>query len=422
MFDTLKTIVRILFEKEPEKPQNIVVSLDELCQIWLPYNNSFQPAAKPTGPQTTAPPETASADGGTPAASPEPLPVLPENTPLAQEAGRKLIEFNAFYEEVIEPYRSILVSQGLLERVNRVLDVLNKHGNCPSIVTGGADWEKGTIAPIREALLKVSLRDHTFRVTRNAVRLMKEIYHDSIGMAPVTIIAALCHDIGKTTWPQDKAGTRPSKSDHVILSLEFVHEVFDAEFGGHLINLVKTAIRDHHGPSVDQFTLLLKEADSMARATEVAENTSGKVPEWDEWFRSKELLGLIKPYVNRTQTGSVQKAFSMNGTVYLDHTFLHEMVRKMAADKGVLDVTLSRDEDKETALRKILESMRQGGHLSEELGKGYINRKYDVQLERQKKSLWLVPVKLNAFDGPEEIEAVKDTYAAVIKDIRPAGR
>ena len=422
MFGTLKTIIGILFEREPEKPQNIVVSLDELCQIWLPYNNSFQPAAKNNESWTTTPPKVASSPDETPTASPESLPVVPESSPSAQETAKKLMEFNTFYEEVIEPYRSLLVSQGLLDGVNRILDILNKRGDCPSIVADGADLENREIAPIREALLKVSLRDHTFRVTRNAVKLMKEIYQNSTGMAPITIIAALCHDIGKTTPTSKGTGIRPSKHNHPILSTEFVQEVFGTEFEGYWLNLVKNAIRDHHAPSTDQFTLLLKEADSMARTAEVAENSLSKTAEWDDWFSTRELLALIKPYVNRTQTGSVEKAFSMNETVYLDHTFLHEMARKMAADKGVLDVSLSRDEDKEAALRKILASMRESGHLSEELGKGYINRKYDVQFERRKKSLWLVPVKLSAFDAPDEIEAVKDTYAAVIKDIRPAGR
>ena len=74
MFETVKTIFAILREKEPPA-EKIVLSLDDLCPIWIKYNSSFKPAAvvKETseatlrGPEETALPVPSSEDAGTPA-------------------------------------------------------------------------------------------------------------------------------------------------------------------------------------------------------------------------------------------------------------------------------------------------------------------------------------------------------------------
>ena len=44
MFETVRTIIAILREKEPPA-EKIVLSLDDLCPIWIKYNSSFKPAA-----------------------------------------------------------------------------------------------------------------------------------------------------------------------------------------------------------------------------------------------------------------------------------------------------------------------------------------------------------------------------------------
>ncbi len=44
MFETVRTIFAILREKDRPR-EKIVLSLDDLCPIWIKYNSSFKPAA-----------------------------------------------------------------------------------------------------------------------------------------------------------------------------------------------------------------------------------------------------------------------------------------------------------------------------------------------------------------------------------------
>lgn len=416
VFRTLKSIVGILLEREQKQPE-IVVSLDELCQIWLPYNNSFHCSQVQTEPDGEA-------MAGAP---PDDLQHKDENPEGSEfrasesgvDAGRKLIKFNMFYDEIIEPYRSTFFPQGVLDDVDRVIEMLNRYGDCPSIITEGLTGsETGASTPIRDALLKVNLRDHTFRVAKNALKLMKEVYNDASGMTPVTIIAALCHDIGK--MPHLRAGQAGySKDNHPILSAQFVEKNFRDNLNPYLLNLVTTAVKNHHLPTTDQFTTILKEADSMARTAEVAKNSANKAQEWAAWFDTTEFLSLIKPHVNIIQAGALLKTFSASGTVYCDPTFMYELAGKLAAGKKIIEMSLLREEEKEMALRKIVEFLRESGCLSAELGRGYIVRKYEVQFDNRKKALFFIPVNLNAFERPEEIEEVKKTHPPVINGIKP---
>jgi hypothetical protein len=61
MFDTLKSVVAILFEKDPPR-EKIVLSLDDLCPLWIKYNTSFKTAEeKPQKTETVEQPVPAAA-------------------------------------------------------------------------------------------------------------------------------------------------------------------------------------------------------------------------------------------------------------------------------------------------------------------------------------------------------------------------
>ena len=59
MFETVRTIIAILREKD-RQGEKIVLSLDDLCPIWIKYNTSFKPAAvvKETAKAVSGPEET----------------------------------------------------------------------------------------------------------------------------------------------------------------------------------------------------------------------------------------------------------------------------------------------------------------------------------------------------------------------------
>ena len=113
MFETVRTIIAILREKEPPA-EKIVLSLDDLCPIWIKYNSSFKPAAvvkEPAEAAASGPEETA-----IPAPSSESAPVV-EDQPAS---GKALMTVQAFYSEVIEPHKEAL--SGMLEGINRIME------------------------------------------------------------------------------------------------------------------------------------------------------------------------------------------------------------------------------------------------------------------------------------------------------------
>ena len=167
MFETVRTIFAILREKEPPA-EKIVLSLDDLCPIWIKYNSSFKPAAvvketaeaAASGPEETALPVPPGEDAG-----------AAEDRPAS---GKAVMTVQAFYSEVIEPHKESL--SGMLEGINRIMELLERYGDCPSVVDTIADSEKKVATRVGDILSKVTLRDHTFNVARIALRLLKDAY------------------------------------------------------------------------------------------------------------------------------------------------------------------------------------------------------------------------------------------------------
>ena len=92
----------------------------------------------------------------------------------------------------------------------------------------------------------------------------------------------------------------------------------------------------------------------------------------------------------------------------------------MAAERGIIDIALLRDTDKDRALRRIVESLRKSDALTSELGKAYTTRRYEIQVEQGKpKRAFLVPVKARAFENQAEFEAIKAGGPPLIKGIIP---
>lgn len=409
MFEMVRTIIAIFREKEPSA-EKIVLSLDELCPIWIKYNSSFKSA--------TVVKETAEATDSGPKETDAPLPHN-EGQSLAGDqppSGKTVMAVQAFYGEVIEPEKEVLA--GMLDGINRMMEILERYGDCPSVVDIVADSEKKVATRVGDILSKVTLRDHTFNVVRIALQLVKETYHDPVGYMPAVIIAALGHDLGKI--PQLRSQDKYVKADHPLTSVSMVEEIFEKDKDSHWLKIVVKAISEHHQSSTDQLSELLKEADGKARQLEIEQAEKRASLAWEEWFDYKELLRRVGTTINVTQTGSAFRAFSVDDTVYCDPTFLCETAGAMAAEKGVIDINLLRDTDKDKALRRIVESLRKCDVLTSELGKAYTTRRYEIQVEHAKpKRTFLVPVKASAFENRVEFEAIKAGGPPLIKGIIP---
>jgi hypothetical protein len=322
----------------------------------------------------------------------------------------------AFYGEVIEPHKEALA--GMLEGINRIMELLERYGDCPSVVDTIADSEKKTATRVGDILSKVTLRDHTFNVTRIALRLLKDTYHDPVGYIPAVIIAALGHDLGKI--PELRSRDKYVKADHPPASVSIVEEIFEKDKDAHWLKMVAKAIGEHHQSATDPLSELLKEADGKARQLEIEQAEKRASLTWEEWFDCRDLLRRVGATVNVTQTGSAFRAFSVDDAVYCDPTFLYETAGAMAAERNIIDIALLRDTDKDRVLRRIVESLRKSDVLTSELGKAYTTRRYEIQIEQGKpKRAFLVPVKANAFENRAEFEAIKAGGPPLIKGIIP---
>jgi len=409
MFETVKTIIAILREKEPPA-EKIVLSLDDLCPIWIKYNSSFKPAVvvKETAERAASGPE------GTTLSSPP-----SEDVGAAEDrsaSGKAVMTVQAFYSEVIEPHKEALA--GMLEGINRIMEILEWYGDCSSVVDTTADSEKKVATRVGDILSKVTLRDHTFNVVRTALRLLKETYHDPVGYVPAVIIAALGHDLGKI--PQLRSQGKYVKADHPLTSVSIVEDIFEKDKDAHWLKMVAKAIGEHHQSATDRLSELLKEADGKARQLEIEQAEKRASLAWEEWFDCKELLRRVGATINVTQTGSAFRAFSVDDAVYCDPTFLYETAGAMAAEKSIIDVSLLRDTDKDKALRRIVESLRKADVLTSELGRAYTTRRYEIQVEQGKpKKMFLVPIRASAFENRAEFEAIKAGGPPLIKGIIP---
>jgi hypothetical protein len=166
---------------------------------------------------------------------------------------------------------------------------------------------------------------------------------------------------------------------------------------------------------------MLKEADGRARQLEIEREEQRAFLPWEKWFEVTTFLSLVGAKVNVIQTGNLFYAFSMDGTVYCDPSFLCETAGTLALQKNVLDITLLRDTDKDRAVRKIVGSLRNAGAVTDELGEGYSTRRFAIEIEQGRpKKVPLVPLKAEAFPNRAQFEETKKTYPPIIKGVRAA--
>lgn len=384
----------------PLKTEHIRITIEELSQIWLKYNQPFQP--QPEEPQ------------------------IKDEEILAEVKPQEILttpqRITTIFDEIIEPYREALKKQNVIDGLYKIVELLNEHGSCPSIVTTSIekDSESDEIYSVRDILLNITLKDHSFMVAKIGLQLLKETYKDYEPLVPKMLVAAISHDIGKI--PALRESGLYAKADHPLISASKVADIF-AGMDIIWLNSVIEAIKDHHRQSSDPFTLLLKKADSKAREIEISSVSKNvSIKEWDEWFDVNAFLAIIRPEINVIQTGNRWRAFSFGGVVYCQPELLYESAKTLALNRQVIDMTLLRAIEREVALRKIVGSLRTVGVIINDLEEGYYGRFYEIQMEKLKKKMFLTPLKIEAFGTPSDIERVKEGYLQIIKKVNPAGR
>ncbi|MEW6377563.1 MAG: hypothetical protein AB1502_17470 [Thermodesulfobacteriota bacterium] len=146
-----------------------------------------------------------------------------------------------------------------------------------------------------------------------------------------------------------------------------------------------------------------------------------KVVEWNEWFDMKRFLEILLPEINLIKTGNKWNAFSYSSLVYIQPDFLYECAKRLATEKKVIDMILLKVSNKQEAIKKVVESLREARMLSADLGETKWGRSYEIQSERFRKRMFLIPLKIDAFGVlPHEIERRKEGYLETIQRVVPA--
>ena len=131
---------------------------------------------------------------------------------------------SSFLDDCINPYEKTIETQGVLSVVQSLIDIMEKHGSVPSVVMDARDDESLSLVSVRDNLVKISLKDHTYSVTRNMIALLKEEYRDYENLIPKAIIVSLAHDLGKI--PELRESGLYNTSKHPLISASKLDELF----------------------------------------------------------------------------------------------------------------------------------------------------------------------------------------------------
>lgn len=338
------------------------------------------------------------------------------------EASEPKFDSQIFYQDLIEPYKSQFLTQGAFNGIVKILELLDKHGNCPSIVTKGANKDSEiidicSIKSLKDIFLKVTLKDHSYRVARIAVQMLKDQNRDYENFIPKMVTAALGHDIGKI--PILNEGGLYETMDHPVVSATKVKELFNGE-DIYWLNNVLDAIWNHHRASDDQFATLLRQADHRAREIEVVEvGKELSIKPWAEWFNLDRILEMARTHINLLHTGNKCEAFSFRGTVYCQPDFIYELTKMLAKESKIIDMTIACISEKEVLLRRVANSLRQKDFYAIDIREGYYGMMFNVDwYNGQRRRFYFIPIKIEAFGvPPNELERAKEGYLKIIKGV-----
>ncbi|MEW6542494.1 MAG: HD domain-containing protein [Nitrospirota bacterium] len=279
---------------------------------------------------------------------------------------------------------------------------------------------------IRDTLAKVPLKHHTARVTRHALDLLAQQYRTPEPLLAKLLTIALGHDIGKiATLRQSGIYTM---SDHPKISSSKLREIF-APYAVtqnlHWLDEALNSIEEHHRVSRNPLTNILQMADRKAREEEVQLMSRDiTVQPWESWCKPADLLSIVAEKINVLERGqSSWRGISFEGVVYCKPEWMYEAAKKLANHRRVIDLVLVATSEKETAYRRLVETLRQADLLALDVGPGYYGLPFEIRsphLKNPKKHA-LVPIKIEAFGQKAgEFEQMKEGILQTISSIKPA--
>jgi len=202
------------------------------------------------------------------------------------------IPLHEFWEKYVEPERELFEKTGLLSCVHTIVEFLAQNGNGPSVTvmnSGCETEEKRLLGNFYESMRKVTLTEHSIRVTEKAVEMLKKEITEYRTFLPAMVLAGLGHDIGKSVALRGSAQYRRLK--HVAISAAEIKKMLTA-INSPWVKAVVTAIEWHHSEPPDEFfAKILREAENAARDEEIELIVkSASVRPWREWFTAEKFV------------------------------------------------------------------------------------------------------------------------------------
>jgi len=350
-----------------------------------------------------------------------------------------------------------------------IVRLLDREGQCPSVVDLQGDveaaWEQNTY----RILAKTTLLDHSLNVAEQVVKLLSD--HQAWHVIPDTMVAALGHDLGKLKSARGSLyalGEHPLAAGAIISAIPGFKELSRKED-------ILRAIKLHHKLPEGLLGKTLKKADQQARQQElerwVGVEATEEIKESHEeeakerppkpssreavqrvladiygesidpapsreeitppqrmdisgWFDAVGYLAMLKSYINRVD-GRRFLAFSMaDGLVYFQVKVLEEVARKQAQDAGCMEIATMAQDD--PTMRQVLFSVvqhlrKKHGFIATHLIKatyfgGYflVTRKFNKEMRG-----YYTPFHAEAFGSIAEMERAKPDLLRDILKVSP---
>ncbi len=413
------------------------VRLEDLSRVWM------QPDADrkaPTGLKGSivvldedGPPDPGEGEGRAPEAAPpsdRDEGEAPDSAPDNEKHSLTHPGILSFYREVIPaPENGFGADPALLNIAEQILILLEKYGACPSVVethvAPGRHEFNNELKVVKisdkvnlwSILRRVNLIEHSLEVARLCAK------RKAGGVdAPVAIVAALAHDVGKI--PHYYTNSLYAGANHPATSVNVLNMAVKgfSALPPSIAETISVAVLKHHGKLKEEregsVGETLRAADHEARRNDLARYMAsagdgrtdgsaaadyytdpgrGPVREADtaagskrdsrvlefsaEWLDVQKLIDRIKPVINRAPSGKFV-AVSMHvgtakGTVYVQTGYVADTANNLAAE-ALLEIRARRtecvspEEEAEQARRLKALSAYMAGDVSADLRRAKI--------------------------------------------------
>ncbi len=437
-------------QKMVTAPLNISLSLDQLSKLWAKAKEKGEIKIDDLAP------------------------IWCEQEDVAKEKKSysfKNKKINDFFQTHIDQAPCFRKAPLQEEACYRILLLLEKEGDCPSVVNAADDVEASWDSNTYSLLGKTTLLDHTLNVALEAIKLLHT--EDADHVIPDTLVAALGHDLGKIPSIRGhlySMGEHPLAAGRLLAGITVFKQLVRTKE-------IARAIKLHHKRPEGLLGQTLKKADQLARQKELewaverlsadnndvqpepvpspgaakkkSSSSQGSNAAWraqadifggeepisrkkaaaphrvdiSTWFDAQGFLDALKPYINRL-TGRRFMAFSMpEGYVYFQAKALEEVARKQAEQAGAMDIATMAVDD--PTMRRVLftvvDHLRvEHGVIARELIRDqYFGGYFTIATGGSRMKGFYTPFHAESFGSIAEMESKKTGILKKFRSVKP---